>query len=56
MSCFLPLAGIDHTGERRYGHAVENAAIVQALYPEDRQAVFLSGLPPLDRTLLVLAW
>lgn len=37
------LAGIDHSGERLYGHAVENAALIQALYPDDRQALFISG-------------
>lgn len=37
------LAGVDHTGERRYGHAVENASVVFADYPNSRQAVFITG-------------
>lgn len=37
------LAGIDHSGERRYGHAVENAAVVFAEYSLSRQAIFISG-------------
>lgn len=37
------LAGIDHTGERRYQHAVENASVIFADYPESRQAVFITG-------------
>jgi predicted dehydrogenase len=37
------MAGIDHTGERRYGHAVENASIVFADYGEGRQAIFITG-------------
>lgn len=38
------LAGIDHTGQRRYGHAVENTAVIYASYSDDREGVFLSGL------------
>lgn len=37
------LAGADHTGERRYGHAVENASTIFAQYDHDRQAIFVTG-------------
>ena len=37
------LAGVDHTGQRRYDHAVENASVVMAQYPGDRQAIFITG-------------
>jgi predicted dehydrogenase len=37
------MAGVDHSGLRRYNHAVENASVVFAEYPESRQAVFLTG-------------
>lgn len=37
------LTGLDHTAERRYGHAVENASIVFADYPLRRQAIFITG-------------
>jgi predicted dehydrogenase/type 1 glutamine amidotransferase len=37
------LAGLDHVGERRYGHAVERASIVLAQYPQGRQAIFITG-------------
>ncbi|MEX0776341.1 MAG: Gfo/Idh/MocA family oxidoreductase [Phycisphaeraceae bacterium] len=37
------LAGIDHQGERRYGHAVENASVIVAQYPGSRQAMFITG-------------
>jgi predicted dehydrogenase len=36
------LAGLDHGGAARYGHAVENAALVFAEY-ETAQALFVSG-------------
>ncbi len=37
------LAGIDHQGNRRYGHAVEDNSVVLAEYPEDRQTIFVTG-------------
>jgi predicted dehydrogenase len=37
------LAGLDHTGQRRYQHAVENASVIFADYPDSRQAVFITG-------------
>lgn len=37
------LAGVQHTGQRRYGHAVEDASNVLAQYPGDRQALFVTG-------------
>jgi predicted dehydrogenase len=37
------LAGIDHTGQRRYGHAVENASVVLLDYSPTRQALFVTG-------------
>jgi predicted dehydrogenase len=37
------LAGVDHNGARRYGHAVENASVVFAEYPQGRQAIFVTG-------------
>ena len=37
------LAGLDHTGARRYQHAVENASVIFAEYPGDRQAIFITG-------------
>lgn len=37
------LAGIDHTGERRYQHAVEHASLIMAQYPGRRQALFITG-------------
>jgi hypothetical protein len=37
------LAGVDHAGARRYGHAIENASVVFAEYPQGRQAVFITG-------------
>lgn len=37
------LAGVDHRGERRYGHAVERASVVFAEYAGRRQAVFITG-------------
>lgn len=36
-------AGIDHTGERRYGHAIENASVVFADYGEGKQGLFITG-------------
>jgi len=37
------LAGLDHTGARRYRHAIEDGSVVLAEYPEDRQALFVTG-------------
>lgn len=37
------LAGLDHTGARRYGHAVENSAIVHVEYPGGNDAVFINS-------------
>jgi predicted dehydrogenase len=37
------LAGLDHSGARRYQHAVENASVIFVVYPESRQAVFITG-------------
>ncbi|MEX0653870.1 MAG: Gfo/Idh/MocA family oxidoreductase [Phycisphaeraceae bacterium] len=37
------LAGVDHTGQRRYQHAIENASVVFAQYPRQRQAIFITG-------------
>lgn len=37
------LAGVDHQGQRRYGHAVENASVIMADYGATRQAVFITG-------------
>jgi predicted dehydrogenase len=37
------LAGVEHTGERRYGHAVENASTIFVQYPDQRQASFITG-------------
>lgn len=37
------LAGMDHTGARRYGHAVENASVILAEYAGARQALFITG-------------
>jgi predicted dehydrogenase len=37
------LAGLDHSGVRRYQHAVENASVIFADYPDSRQAVFITG-------------
>lgn len=37
------LAGCDHTGGRRYRHAIEDASVVLAEYPERRQAIFITG-------------
>lgn len=37
------LAGVDHSGARRYGHAVENASVIFASYPDNNQAVFITG-------------
>jgi predicted dehydrogenase len=36
-------AGVDHTGARRYGHAVENASVVFADYGENKQGIFITG-------------
>lgn len=37
------LAGVDHAGQRRYGHAVEHASVVYADYGPKRQALFVTG-------------
>jgi len=37
------LAGGDVTGQRRYQHAVENASVIFAEYPEGHQAIFITG-------------
>ncbi|MEM1108662.1 MAG: Gfo/Idh/MocA family oxidoreductase [Planctomycetota bacterium] len=36
------LAGVDHTGQRRYGHAVEDSSVVQIDYERGAKAVFLT--------------
>lgn len=36
-------AGIDHTGSRRYGHAVEDASTIIAEFGQDKHAHFLTG-------------
>jgi hypothetical protein len=37
------LAGMDHRGNRRYQHAVEESSVVFADYAGDRQALFVTG-------------
>jgi len=37
------LAGLDHTGQRRYQHAVEDNSVVLAQYPGENQALFVTG-------------
>jgi predicted dehydrogenase len=37
------LAGMDHRGNRRYQHAVEDSSVVFAEYAGDRQALFVTG-------------
>lgn len=37
------LAGCDHTGQRRYRHAIEDGSVVLAEYPNSRQAIFVTG-------------
>ncbi|MFW6060549.1 MAG: Gfo/Idh/MocA family oxidoreductase [Phycisphaeraceae bacterium] len=37
------LAGIDHSGARRYEHAIEDNSVVLAQYPQGRQAIFVTG-------------
>lgn len=46
------LAGMDHSGAHRYGHAVENHSVVLAEYPEHRQAIFVTGPEALGGALL----
>jgi predicted dehydrogenase len=46
------LAGIDHCGGRRYGHAVENESVVFAEYPGRRQAIFITGPDALGGALI----
>jgi len=48
------LAGMEVTGARRYHHAVEDASVILAGYPGDRQAVFVTGPPaPLGQGVAV---
>jgi predicted dehydrogenase len=37
------LAGVDHSGQRRYGHAVENSSVVFVEYTNSSQALFVTG-------------
>ncbi|MFH1497102.1 MAG: Gfo/Idh/MocA family oxidoreductase [Verrucomicrobiota bacterium] len=37
------LAGVDFTGERRYGHAVENASVVFVNFAGGHQGIFVTG-------------
>ena len=37
------MAGLDHTGQRRYQQAIENGSVVFVEYPEHRQAIFITG-------------
>ncbi len=37
------LAGIDHTGSRRYGHAVEDASVIFVEFTRGHQGVFITG-------------
>lgn len=37
------LAGLQHSGVRRYHHAVEDESVIFASYPEGNQAVFITG-------------
>src|ERR1051325_2283348 len=37
------MAGMDHTGQRRYQHAVEDNSVVFAQYPDNKQAIFVTG-------------
>jgi len=37
------LAGIGHSGHRRYGHAIEDRSIAFVEYPAGRQAIFVTG-------------
>jgi predicted dehydrogenase len=37
------LAGVDHTGTRRYDHAVEDASVIFVEYKKGHQAVFVTG-------------
>ncbi len=39
------LAGMDHRGNRRYQHAVEDSSVVLAEYADGRQALFVTGPP-----------
>jgi predicted dehydrogenase len=48
------LAGMDHRGNRRYQHAVEDSSVVLAEYANDRQALFVTGpLNPLRAPIAV---
>jgi predicted dehydrogenase len=37
------LAGVQHTGQRRYGHAVEDASVVFVEFDRGRQGTFITG-------------
>lgn len=37
------LAGVNHSGQRLYQHAIEDSSVVFAEYPEKRQAIFITG-------------
>lgn len=37
------LAGMDHSGTRRYGQAVEDNSVILLQYPGNRQALFITG-------------
>ncbi len=48
------MAGMDHNGQRRYQHAVEDASVIFAQYPGKRQAIFVTGpVAPLGATITV---
>lgn len=46
------MAGVDHTGARRYGQAVENQSVVFVEYAGMRQAVFITGPDALGGALI----
>jgi hypothetical protein len=46
------LAGMDHRGNRRYQHAVEESSVVFAEYAGDRQALFVTGPINPHRTMI----
>lgn len=46
-------AGIDHTGQRRYRHAVENASIVVVEYDNASQGLFVTGPDAQGQSILV---
>lgn len=47
------LAGLDHTGGRRYDHAIENRSVVFAEYPGGRQAIFITGPEKPDDDIVI---